>query len=137
MYLSYGSEIDTVGILNTLVKAGKKVAAPRVEGREMIFYEICGLEDTAAGYKGIPEPSRHCREIHDLRALMLIPGLAFTKEGDRIGYGGGFYDRFLEKEPEHNAVALAYPFQLLETIPVENTDRRIQGIVLPNRIIWC
>jgi 5-formyltetrahydrofolate cyclo-ligase len=66
-----------------------------------------------------------------------MPGLAFTKAGDRMGYGGGFYDRFLSKEPEHTAIALAYPFQLLETMPVESTDRRIQGIVLPDRIIYC
>jgi 5-formyltetrahydrofolate cyclo-ligase len=68
---------------------------------------------------------------------MLMPGLAFTQAGDRMGYGGGFYDRFLEKEPEHQTVVLAYPFQLLKTIPVESNDRRIQGIVLPDRIIRC
>jgi 5-formyltetrahydrofolate cyclo-ligase len=66
-----------------------------------------------------------------------MPGLAFTREGDRMGYGGGFYDRFLCAEPEHTAIALAYPFQLLKTIPVESNDRRIQGIVLPDRIIRC
>jgi 5-formyltetrahydrofolate cyclo-ligase len=137
VYLSYGSEIDTHGLTDALLKAGKKVAAPRVDGQEMAFYEIGGMEDTAAGYKGIPEPASHCRKLCDPRALVLMPGLAFTKEGDRMGYGGGFYDRFLSKEPGHIAIALAYPFQLLETIPVESADRRIQGVVLPDHIIWC
>jgi 5-formyltetrahydrofolate cyclo-ligase len=137
VYLSYGSEINTAGILDALVKAGKKVAAPRVKGQEMVFCEISGMEDTVAGYKGIPEPASYCRELCDPGALVLVPGLAFTEEGERMGYGGGFYDRFLSKEPEHMAIALAYPFQLLKSIPVENNDRRIQGIVLPDRIIWC
>jgi 5-formyltetrahydrofolate cyclo-ligase len=130
-YISYGTEIDTRPVMQALLQSGKRIAAPRVDGREMTFYEIRGMEDTIPGFHGIPEPDAGCKPAQNRQALILMPGLAFTKDGDRMGYGGGFYDRFLAREPEHPTVALAYPFQMFTTLPTDTFDHRIDRIILP------
>ena len=76
----------------------------------------------AKGYAGIPEPIADEPVAHDETALVLMPGLVFDKAGHRIGYGGGFYDRFLSREPDHPTVALCYDFQVMEKIETESFD---------------
>ena len=71
---------------------------------------------------GIPEPVADEPVADDETALVLMPGVAFTKNGDRMGYGGGYYDRFLADEPNHPTVALCYAFQVMETLPTEEFD---------------
>ncbi len=71
---------------------------------------------------GIPEPVADEPVAEDSTALVLMPGVAFTKSGDRMGYGGGYYDRFLAAQPEHPTVALCYDFQILESLPTEEFD---------------
>lgn len=137
VYLSYGTEIATSALMERLLAAGKSVAAPRVDGSSMAFYLIRGMQDTERGYKGIPEPGKACRKCQDKEAVMLMPGLAFTADGDRIGYGGGFYDRFLSEEPDHPTIALGYPFQLLDELPTERHDHMIDEIILPDRKLRC
>lgn len=68
-------------------------------------------------------------------AGVLVPGLAFTSDGIRLGKGGGFYDRFLEKEPEHKTIALAYEFQIVEQIPADIHDRPVHQIVTEQRVL--
>ena len=88
----------------------------------MRFILLPDLSRVAAGYAGIPEPVDDGPEAADPHALVLMPGLAFDREGHRIGYGGGFYDRFLAEEPEHPTVALCYSFQLFPHLDVEAFD---------------
>ncbi len=119
-YLSYNQEVRTEGIIRQALKDGKKVAVPKVYGDTMRFVYIHEGSPISTGYKGIPEPV----EDHlaaDKTALVLMPGLAFTKEGQRMGYGGGFYDRFLASEP-HPTIALCYDFQLVDSLPTEIHD---------------
>ena len=71
---------------------------------------------------GIPEPVVDEPVADDPHALVLMPGVAFDKEGHRIGYGGGFYDKFLAREPEHPTVALCYGFQVLPHLETEEFD---------------
>ena len=71
---------------------------------------------------GIPEPVADGPVGDDPTALVLMPGLAFTKKGDRMGYGGGYYDKFLAREPEHPTVALCYQFQMVEELPTQDHD---------------
>ena len=80
---------------------------------------------------GIPEPIADSPVAEDPHALVLMPGLAFDREGHRIGYGGGFYDRFLAKEPEHPTVALCYEFQMVENLPVESFDVPVDLVLCP------
>lgn len=121
-YLPYNQEVRTVPILEQALRDGKKIAVPKVYGEEMRFISMSDLSKVEKGYAGIPEPTEDGPVADDRRALVLMPGLAFDPQGHRIGYGGGFYDRFLAKEPEHPTVALCYAFQMLPQLDTEDFD---------------
>lgn len=121
-YLPYNQEVRTVPMLQRALEDGKQVAVPKVFGDEMRFIYLTDLSAVAPGYAGIPEPVADGPVAEDPHALVLMPGLAFDRQGHRIGYGGGFYDQFLAKEPEHPTLALCYDFQLFETLQTEEHD---------------
>ena len=121
-YLPYNQEVRTVPMLERALQEGKRVAVPKVYGEEMKFIYISDLSAVEKGYAGIPEPVADEPVADDPTALVLMPGLAFDKEGHRIGYGGGFYDRFLAEEPNHPTVALCYDFQVLPKLETEEFD---------------
>lgn len=121
-YLPYNQEVRTVPILARALADGKQVAVPKVYGDEMRFIYLQDLTQVGAGYAGIPEPIADGPVAEDPTALVLMPGLAFDQEGHRMGYGGGFYDKFLAAEPEHPTVALCYAFQMVENLPTEEYD---------------
>lgn len=121
-YLPYNQEVRTVPILEQALADGKKVAVPKVYGDKMKFIYLTDLTQVACGYYGIPEPVADGPEGDDPTALVLMPGLAFDREGHRIGYGGGYYDRFLKDEPQHPTIALCYAFQMVEDLPTEEFD---------------
>lgn len=129
-YISYQKEVDTRRILVYLWELGKAVAAPRVLGEgQMEFFEIHSFADLEPGCMGILEPKLHCRKADAPRAVVLTPGLAFDRLGHRIGYGGGFYDRFFAREPEHRRIGLAFDYQLYDSIPAEACDRRLDRLL--------
>ena len=130
-YLPYNQEVRTWALLEQALKDGKKVAVPKVYGDEMRFIYMDDLRAVSDGYAGIPEPVADTPIADDPTALVLMPGLAFDKEGHRIGYGGGFYDRFLENEPNHPTVALCYHFQLLDHLDTEEHDIPV------DRVLWA
>ena len=121
-YLPYNQEVRTVPILEQALADGKKVAVPKVCGEEMKFIYLTDLTQVAEGYAGIPEPIADGPVGDDPTALVLMPGMAFTKDGQRMGYGGGFYDKFLAEEPNHPTIALCYDFQIFESLPTEEFD---------------
>ena len=121
-YLPYNQEVRTIPILEQALRDGKKVAVPKVYGDTMKFIYLEDLSQVGKGYAGIPEPIADEPVAEDPSALVLMPGLAFTKNGDRMSYGGGFYDRFLAEEPNHPTLALCYDFQMVENLPTEEYD---------------
>ena len=121
-YLPYNQEVRTVAMLEQAIADGKRVAVPKCYGEEMRFIYLDDLSKVEKGYCGIPEPVEDGPVADDKTALVLMPGLAFTKEGLRMGYGGGFYDKFLAAEPEHPTLALCYDFQMVEDLPTEEYD---------------
>ena len=121
-YLPYNQEVRTVPMLQRALEEGKRVAVPKVYGDEMRFLYMTDLSLVEKGYSGIPEPIADGPVADDPTALVLMPGLAFDAEGHRIGYGGGFYDRFLAREPGHPTVALCYDFQMLPKLETEEFD---------------
>lgn len=134
-YVSCGSEISTREIMEEALRLGKRVYVPKVlagsEPAKMQFYEIDSLEKLKEGYKGIPEPEGNTEsyEYTPGRAehtLMLMPGVAFDRRRNRIGYGGGFYDRYLaDKEVlKLRTIAVGFQCQMAEEIPAEAADVR-------------
>ena len=121
-YLPYNQEVRTEPILERALADGKKVAVPKVYGNDMKFIYLSDLKQVAPGYAGIPEPIADAPVGDDPTALVLMPGMAFDKEGHRIGYGGGFYDKFLAAEPDHPTIALCYEFQMVAQLPTEEFD---------------
>ena len=128
-YLPYNQEVRTVPMLEQAIRDGKRVAVPKVCGDEMRFIYMDDLSLVEKGYAGIPEPITDGPVADDPTALVLMPGLAFDRQGHRIGYGGGFYDRFLAREPEHPTVALCYGFQMLEHLQTEEFDVPVDEVL--------
>lgn len=135
-FASYGSEIGTGAILRDVLSSGKKLYLPRIMDDEMIFLRVYDLDRLQAGYKGIREPApdgeRFCyKDCMEEQILMLMPGVAFDAEKARMGYGKGFYDRFLSDKPQlmQRTIAIGHRCQLVEKIPCEDTDIRPAKVI--------
>lgn len=128
-YLPYNQEVRTWPILHQALADGKKVAVPKVYGDEMKFIYLTDLTQVATGYAGIPEPIADGPVAEQQDALVLMPGLAFDPQGHRIGYGGGFYDKFLSREPKHPTVALCYEFQMVDHLETEQFDIPVDTVI--------
>ncbi len=119
-YLSYNQEVRTDPLIRRAWADGKAVAVPKIMDNEMVFLRLEKDDPIARGYKGIPEPIKEI-PLQDPTALVLLPGLAFDPQGHRLGYGGGFYDRFLSAEP-HPTIALCFDFQMYDHLDTESHD---------------
>ncbi len=128
-YLPYNQEVRTVPMLEQALRDGKAVAVPKVIGDDMVFITLTDLSQVESGYAGIPEPIANGPIARDPTALVLMPGLAFDSQGHRIGYGGGFYDRFLAREPGHPTLALCYDFQMLTHLDTEEFDIPVDTVL--------
>ena len=128
-YLPYNQEVRTIPILERALRDGKRVAVPKVYGDTMNFIWMEELSAVSEGYAGIPEPVADAPVADDPTALVLMPGLAFDPQGHRIGYGGGFYDKFLASEPEHPTLALCYAFQMREQLETEEFDKNVDCVL--------
>jgi 5-formyltetrahydrofolate cyclo-ligase len=148
MYVSFRSEVNTRRFLDDILKMGKKLILPVVDARHkgLKLYEVKDDSELAPGYMGIPEPNvRENRRvtIKDVD-LVVIPGTGFDIQGNRLGYGGGYYDRLLSFESKQLAevehiptVALAFEEQIGEEIPAEPHDIQVDMIITDKRLIMC
>ena len=127
-YLPFNQEVDTRDILTQALRDGKKVALPKTYGDVMRFIWVEDLMAVQKAPLGCPEPIADVPIADDPDALVLLPGLAFDSQGGRMGYGGGYYDRFLAEE-HHPTVALCYDFQILPRIPMDHHDLRADCVI--------
>jgi 5-formyltetrahydrofolate cyclo-ligase len=130
-YLPYNQEVRTVPMLEQALLDGKRVAVPKCYGEEMRFIWMDDLSKVEKGYAGIPEPIADGPVADDETALVLMPGMAFDREGHRIGYGGGFYDKFLAREQNHPKLALCYDFQMVDHLETEEFDIPV------DKVLWA
>lgn len=128
-YLPYNQEVRTTAMLQKALDDGKRVAVPKCYGEEMRFIYLDDLSKVEKGYCNIPEPIEDGPIADDPAALVLMPGLAFDPQGHRMGYGGGFYDKFLAQEPNHPTLALCYDFQMLEHLETEPHDIPVDYVI--------
>ncbi|MBQ7840230.1 MAG: 5-formyltetrahydrofolate cyclo-ligase [Lachnospiraceae bacterium] len=130
IYASYQSEADTFGLISRALCDNKKVFCPKVEEKALAFYRIKDLTELKEGFRNIPEPEGNTEKfqingIDSPKLLIIAPGTVFDRWGHRIGYGGGFYDRFLgqyEKENRPFCVGICYACQLTEKIEPMDHD---------------
>lgn len=143
IYISYASEINTKEIINKALKDNKKIYVPRTEfkSRNMDAVEITSLDNLLESTYGILEPSTEesKTEPNELD-LIVVPGVAFDRNGGRMGYGAGFYDRYFKKINKENIskivkLALAYEFQILDKVPMNSQDVPVDYIITENEFI--
>jgi len=143
IYISYDSEINTKGIINKALMDNKKIYVPRTEfkTRLMDAVKITSLDNLIESEYGILEPSAEKPHIDPNGLdLIVVPGVAFDRNGGRMGYGAGFYDRYFEKISKDNMkkvikLALAYDFQILEKIPMNEQDVPVNYIITESKFI--
>ena len=140
LYCSFDAEADTYALLAAALADGKEVYLPRcVPGtNRMHFYRVFSVDELQADAFGIPAPAKNAERLFTAgkNAVCVVPGLAFSKEGDRLGYGRGYYDTFLEKI-DVCTVGLCYSFQITEHVPTEQHDKRMRYICTENGIFAC
>jgi 5-formyltetrahydrofolate cyclo-ligase len=124
-YFALGSEVTTELIIKRAKTVGKKIALPRVEEDNIIFYELSSIKSLIRGRFGIMEPPPY-GQMSDID-ILVVPGIAFDKKGNRLGYGKGYYDRLLSGKRTFS-IGLAYSFQLLENLPYDRYDKRLDAI---------
>ncbi len=143
-YVSFRGEVGTDEIIKGAWTLGKEVYVPRMEGDEMEFYLLNSFEELEEGSFGVPEPALQSGQTvvkersghkNTSDCLMLMPGVAFDKNRNRVGFGGGYYDRYLNRHPGIRTVGLAFEFQIVDDIPVEETDIRPGILVTERRIL--
>ena len=133
-YASYGTEPDTGELRRQLATAGYEVLLPRVDGDRLEW--VLDSPDTTLSSMGIAEPTGAAVHLMPLRA-MLIPALTVTADGDRLGKGGGYYDRVLAGLRDVPIIAIVGDADVVDGIPVEAHDMRVHAIVTPTRTISC
>jgi len=143
LFASFRTEVDTFEMIKKILSEGKKAVLPKVdrERRQLVLYEIRAIAELVRGCMGIPEPSVHTDErtatINGVD-VVIVPGAGFDLSGDRIGYGGGYYDRLLSGlTREIPIIAPAYEEQIIDAIPTEPYDVKVHAIVTDRRVIRC
>ncbi|MGN0361988.1 MAG: 5-formyltetrahydrofolate cyclo-ligase [Bilifractor sp.] len=139
-YMDHKHEVMTRSFIERCWQDGKRVAVPKVNGRDMNFYYIEYFGQLESGIMGILEPITHCPGIvqnadADEDALLIVPGVAFDENRGRCGYGGGYYDRYLAAHTRHTTIAVAFEFQIFDRIPSDEHDIRPQYLATEKRII--
>ncbi len=134
VYIPTGNELDTSEIIQYCLENDKRIAAPRVDGDTMEFYYFNSPEDLKQGAFDIWEPIGN-EHVEDEESLVIMPGVAFDLSCNRIGYGMGYYDKYLSKHPNMIRIALAYEFQIVGKIKQEIHDIKPQILVTESRVI--
>jgi 5-formyltetrahydrofolate cyclo-ligase len=139
-YVAWRNEVDTHDLIRRLLREGRRIAVPKVETAtgQLQQYFIADFSELQNGAFGILEPSPDPDRLAAPSQfdLVLVPGLAFDRAGNRLGMGKGHYDRFLA-EVRTPKIALAFEFQLVEKLPVEAHDQRVNMIITEKNVLLC
>ena len=142
VYVNFRSEVETVSFIRSVLKMGKQVSVPltRVAEKRLDIVAIEDPErDLAPGYCSIPEPTEEVAKGGTISAkkldLIVLPGSVFDERGGRFGYGGGYYDRLLERIPGTARYGLAYELQVVEKLDLQPHDQILDAIVTEERLI--
>ncbi|MEQ9617898.1 MAG: 5-formyltetrahydrofolate cyclo-ligase [Deltaproteobacteria bacterium] len=138
LYYPFRKEVTTRQIFYKSLESGKKVYFPRVNGTSLSFHRVDRLDQLEAGRFGIPEPRPGSFSIEPEKLdLVVVPGVAFDSGGRRLGYGKGYYDRYLPRIPSRKRIALAFGIQIVESVPAGEGDQGVGLVVTEFGIIFC
>lgn len=139
LYASFRSEVDTWSIAKNLLFKNVRIAYPVCrENHAMTFHIVSGTNQLSDATYGICEPDISLPEPEITgRTVCIVPALAFTENGVRLGYGGGYYDRFLAEYPEIYTIGLAYDACIAENLPSAEHDIKIKSVITEERTIIC
>lgn len=135
LYADYNREVMTRGIFEDAIMHKKRVYFPKADSftNTMVFYQIVSVRQLERGFMGIPEPKENMQLCYKFHAnedtLVIVPGVAFDMEGFRLGYGKGYYDKFLSSRRQLSTMALAFACQIVDELPRESHDVRMDKIV--------
>lgn len=136
LYSHFGSEVKTDYIFEHALKDGKNVYFPKVEGNIMNFYKVNSMDDLKTGFKGMLEPYNGLKHSNESsKAIIIVPGSVFGRDGYRIGYGRNFYDNFLSRFPDMYKIGICFSRQLVDTIPVDESDVQLDEIICEECIL--
>ncbi len=135
-FWSFGSEVDTMGLIDRLFADERTVALPRIEAGDVVPVAYRRGDAVTATTFGAMEPASGAVLGPEELDLVVVPGVVFDRAGNRVGYGAGYYDRLLARvRPGAHAVAIAFGLQVLERVPSGGTDRRVHVIVTEDEVI--
>ena len=138
LYSPIRNEVATHELFRIARDAGKKVCFPKVVGEQLSFAPVKSLAELSSGAFGVAEPAGEGAVGREELDLIVVPGVAFDARGHRLGYGRGFYDRFLSgREVGLAVVGLCFDFQLCSNLPEEGHDQRLDFVVTETRFIPC
>ena len=132
-YYSIGSEVQTVGLITHLLEEKKIVSLPSISNGMMTFRKIEDLTKLEKGEFDIPEPKDNA-QVEEKHDVILVPCVGLDNEGNRIGYGAGFYDKYLEKK-NLIKIGLSYSKQIVKTIPISDRDVKMDWIITEKDVI--
>jgi 5-formyltetrahydrofolate cyclo-ligase len=134
-FVSLGTETDTHNLIDWLQLQGKRVAIPKITAeRTIIAVEFPGWPHLHAGQFGIPEPESSV-DVSSKMDICVIPGVCFDRAGNRLGHGGGYYDKWLKSHAVKQVIAPAYDCQILDSIPACESDHKVDVIVSETGVI--
>jgi len=138
-YVSYGHEVFTHDLIKKSLQIKKNVLVPRSNTKTFMIDPIMinNWTDLMKGAYGILEPSRQNNNISNHINLIILPGIGFDIRGNRLGHGKGYYDRLIEKNPKAALIALAYDFQIVNSIPINSHDKQVDMIISEKQTIIC
>lgn len=138
-YVSYGHEVFTHNLIKKSLQTKKNVLVPRSNTKTFTIDPIIinDWKNLMKGTYGILEPSKQDNHISHNIDLIILPGIGFDAQGNRLGHGKGYYDRLIIETSQVKSIALAYDFQIIKSIPNEVHDKQVDRIITEKQIIFC
>ena len=134
-YYSIGSEVQTQDLLQEILNQGKELALPRVVKDEIVFKKISSFSELEPGNFSVMEPKERCEPVKKFD-IILVPAIALTHDGYRLGYGFGFYDRYLHGK-KSKKISLTYAKQVVKAFPHDSHDVKMDCIVTEDEVIYA
>lgn len=134
-YLDVRNEVSTRRLIEHCFKIGKPVYVPVTRDRDMFFAQLHDFSDLVEAGYGISEPGHPVKAEPDEKSLFIIPGVGFDKCGNRVGYGAGFYDKYLHCRSYMHLVGICFEIQMAAELPKEETDVQMDSVLTEKRWI--